>query len=362
MRRHPFHAICPYFAMFPESFAADALLSFSKPEDFVLDPFVGRGTTIFQAALLGRKGLGIDINPVAVCISGAKVDPPELTTLLSRIKSLERDFDGCDSSSFEALPDFFTHCFHRETLMQLLYLRTNLIWMTDSADRFIMALVLGLLHGESSRSPRYFSNQMPRTISTKPNYSIRWWNERGLLPPKRDVFPILLEDAKWRYSCGTASTCSSVRHGDARRANELFSGLKRQVGLVITSPPYLDVTDYAEDQWLRLWMLGGPASPCRGTYGDDRYRDINRYWSFLEEVWSGCLPMMKADSRFVIRIGGRLSGEELQCGLIDSFERAGFTVVEAKLTSTTDVVRREASRLRRSKIRNVEHDFVIRVA
>jgi len=36
----------------------------------------------------------------------------------------------------------------------------------------------------------YLSNRMPRTISTKPDYSIRWWRERGLKPPRRETLRI----------------------------------------------------------------------------------------------------------------------------------------------------------------------------
>ncbi len=81
MERHRFHSICPYFAMFPESFVRRNILAWSKRDDVILDPFSGRGTTVFESLLNGRKGLGCDTNPVAVCLSKAKVDPPSLKLL-----------------------------------------------------------------------------------------------------------------------------------------------------------------------------------------------------------------------------------------------------------------------------------------
>ena len=39
------------------------------------------------------------------------------------------------------------------------------------------------------------------------------------------------------------------------RAGETFPKLKGRVTDFITSPPYLDTTNYREDQWLRLWFL-----------------------------------------------------------------------------------------------------------
>ena len=38
--------------------------AFSKPGDLVLDPFVGSGTTAVAAKRLGRRYIGIDIEPV----------------------------------------------------------------------------------------------------------------------------------------------------------------------------------------------------------------------------------------------------------------------------------------------------------
>jgi DNA modification methylase len=50
-------------AIFPESLARDHILSWSNEGDTVLDPFSGSGTTIKMARLMGRKGIGIEVNP-----------------------------------------------------------------------------------------------------------------------------------------------------------------------------------------------------------------------------------------------------------------------------------------------------------
>jgi DNA modification methylase len=50
-------------AIFPESLARDHILSWSNEGDTVLDPFSGSGTTIKMARLMGRRGIGIEINP-----------------------------------------------------------------------------------------------------------------------------------------------------------------------------------------------------------------------------------------------------------------------------------------------------------
>ena len=198
--RHRFHSLCPYFATFPESFAETWIDRLTRKGEFVLDPFSGRGTTAFQALLMGRKAVACDVNDVAFCLTHAKTHAPSLRSLRRRIAQLEADFDArrwCRSA--EAKTEFFQFAFQRRTLQQLLYLRNSLRWRTNRADGMIAALVLGSLHGEMDKSSAYLSNQMPRTIATKPGYSVRFWKERGLQPPRRDVFDKLRDRASFRY-------------------------------------------------------------------------------------------------------------------------------------------------------------------
>ena len=300
--RHRFHSICPYFAMFPESFVRKHLV-WSEFGSQVFDPFSGRGTTVFESLLRGRNAAGCDTNPVAVCVSQAKADPPSRVKALARLSELESRQEEVESRLFD--DPFFSLCFHRDTLAQVLHLKLNLAWRERRTDCFLAALALGSLHGESHRSQRYFSNRMPRTISTKPAYSVRWWTERSLQPPRRNVYAILREMIEYRFASEPARLSGRVVEGDARCAGQLFPHLREKVSLVITSPPYLDTTNFEEDQWLRIWFLGGPSHPKRSGRGDDRHRSDMTYWPFLQEAWSGVAPLLTDGAHLIIRIGGK---------------------------------------------------------
>ena len=245
--RHRFHAICPYFAMFPETFVEKHLAA-SRYDGVVFDPFCGRGTTIFESLLRDRDAAGSDVLPVAACISGAKCDPPTSGELLVRLGELEEAFAPPEADEMsEVLTNFFALCFHRETYEQVRFLRQILDWQDSRTDRFIAALCLGALHGESHRSPNYFSNRMPRTISTKPAYSIRWWQRRGYEPPYRNTFDILRHMVDYRFRTPPPARRGTVVLADARNTGQKFVNLVGQVTDVITSPPYLDTTNYRED-------------------------------------------------------------------------------------------------------------------
>ena len=361
--RHRFHSICPYFAMFPETFVEKHLTA-SQHDGVVFDPFCGRGTTVFQALLQGREAAGTDVHPVAVSISGAKADPPACSEVKERLTELRDGVSEPDDTGWQGdLDEFFDLCFHPDTLLQVRYLRSILDWENSKEDRFIATLCLCALHGESHKSPNYFSNRMPRTISTKPEYSVRWWKEKDHVPPPRDAFAILERWLDYRFRTPPPAGRAEIVQADARRAAKVFPDLSGQVTDVITSPPYLDTTNYREDQWLRLWFLGGePAVPSGRR--DDRHYNKENYWAFIRESMEGLGPLLAEQARIVIRIGGRqLEKPELRSGLLQSLTSGlGRDVRLLDDGVTTEVGRTQANAFRGAKVSRIEeHDFCFAV-
>jgi hypothetical protein len=345
--------------MFPESFARTHILAHTKRGELVFDPFSGRGTTVFESLLQGRPAIGTDTNLVAACIGGAKAAAPSLGRIqarLSQLRETERAYPLI-------LPEgeFFAACFSEKTLHSIMHLRANLKWRTSLVDRFIAALALGSLHGESHRSGNYFSNRMPRTISTKPEYSVRWWRKHKSLPPDRNVWEILAKMAPFRVSGGIPTLRGDVRLSDARLSSRAFPSQARKVKLIVTSPPYLNTTDYAEDQWLRLWFLGAAARPIARTNADDRHLNLERYQSFLQEVWAGSERLLDSKSIAVIRIGGAT----MDCAQLFSIARQSlcdglpnFRVVAHNRGVTTEIVNSQIKTFRPGlKRKRYEHDF-----
>ncbi len=325
--RSRLHSLCPYFAMFPEGFVRQHLETYTKPGDLVFDPFSGRGTTLLEALLANRKAAAADINPVAYCVSGAKAHLPPLEHVLRELTSLEMRYRRTRRSRLESehrnLPPFFRRAFYHSTLRELLFLRWALEWKTSFIHRFIAALTLGTLHGEVDKPLVYFSNQMPRTISTKPGYSLKYWRRHDMWPLKRDVFQVLRERAKYRLWGEVPRERGTVAMVDVRKCAQAFPGLRRAVRAIITSPPYCNVTNAEEDQWLRLWFLGYEARPTyRSISVDDRYRGQRRYWQFLSEAWAGLAPLLRDESVLVCRMGAKgITVRELTSGLVESVLR-----------------------------------------
>lgn len=347
--RNRFHSLCPYFAMFPEAFPDRWIRELTQPGDVILDPFCGRGTTPFQAALLGRSPIACDVNPVAYCITRAKLGAPTAPVLRRRLTQLEKAYcDGSGDAAKSCLPEFFRWAYHRDTLRQVLFLRQKLRWRESATDCMLAAMCLGALHGESQKSPLYLSNQMPRSISTKPKYSVKFWMTRNLEPPRRNAFDVLRRLVDFRYVTAPPKAVGTVLCADMRQLPRLLRASNSLPKCVVTSPPYLDVTNFEEDQWLRLWFLGGPANPTYGEVStDDRHERPAQYWNFIGDMWRSLGLVMAPRGHVVVRLGSRSAAPiELANALTGSAAFAGRRVRLASPPEVSSIRERQTRSFR----------------
>jgi hypothetical protein len=274
---------------------------------------------------------------VAVCLTNAKTNPPGLDRLKERLSALRKHyFDSSWRARGREANEFFQYAYSPTTLRQLLYLRESLNWRDSKVDNMLAALTLGSLHGDTD-SAHYLSNQMSRTISTKPRYSVKFWKLRGLAAPKRNVFDVLQAMAEFRYQSPLPEGDSLVLHTDMRRLPGLIGSRTRNpIRCAITSPPYLNVTSFEEDQWLRLWFLGGPPYPKKGVVSrDDRHGTAENYWSFISDMWRSLGFVMDENAHVVIRIGSRKTPpDQLRRALTgcSQFSKRRVTLVSSRVT------------------------------
>jgi hypothetical protein len=149
-----------------------------------------------------------------------------------------------------------------------------------------------------------------------PKYAIAWWKERGARPPQIDPTEFLRKKLKWRYAKGRPKTTTGKAYlGDSVAILSALAGtLNRRAlcrpSLLLTSPPYFGITNYHYDQWLRLWLLGGPPTDHRthNQYnGKHQGKFANRaiYGRLLETVFERASWMMKPDAIVYVRTDRR---------------------------------------------------------
>ncbi len=219
--------------------------------DVVYDPFMGRGTTLIEAALMRRVPVGNDINPLARALVEPRLNCPSIGEIAARLDAIPwetfTDFAHTDLLAF----------YHPSVLAKIEGLRNWLIerdlsGRLDMVDKWIRMVAINRLTGHSKGFFSVYTLPPNQAVSVARQRKI---NQRlGQTPPVRDVKGLILKKSKSLLSLGGVRSPSHVLlSGDARCTPEIPSN---SVSLVVTSPPFLDVVNYEQDNWLRCWFMG----------------------------------------------------------------------------------------------------------
>jgi hypothetical protein len=254
---HSLHEIS-YRACFKPQLPRFFIERLTAPGETVYDPFMGRGTTLLEAALMGRLPAGCDVNPLARVLLEPRLDPPPLEEIADRLAAIDLTPAG-------ELPADLLVFFHPETLAAICALRAYLAdrvarSQEDAVDRWIRMVAVNRLTGHSVG---FFSvYTLPPNQATSVTAQRRINARRNQTPPLRDVKRIILKKSAALLKDCNGETRARLRamRGRARiltgRCDATFALADASVNLVVTSPPFLNVVDYRGDNWLRCWFCG----------------------------------------------------------------------------------------------------------
>lgn len=180
----------PYYAMFPLEFAFDVVEKYTKLGDYIIDPFAGRGSSVYASGVLGRHGLGIEINPIGWLYGKVKLQPANKEDVVNRLTEIyEKQLDYTDK--IEKMSEFFRICYCNDVLKFLLSAREILDWENDPIDSTLMAIISIYLHAKKGEG---LSNQMRMTKSMGMTYSINWWKKNNMeTSPEVNPYELLLQ-------------------------------------------------------------------------------------------------------------------------------------------------------------------------
>ena len=89
-RRH--FGVHGYFTKQSWNVVAEYIKNFSQKGDLVLDPFGGSGVTAIEAMMNERKGINIDINPLAIFLVNTLVVPVDLQQLAEIFEKIKNEY------------------------------------------------------------------------------------------------------------------------------------------------------------------------------------------------------------------------------------------------------------------------------
>ncbi|MHA1585152.1 MAG: DNA methyltransferase [Promethearchaeota archaeon] len=93
----PMYLMHKYWARKPANIIAHYIKKYSKPNEIVLDPFMGSGVTVLESVFNGRKAIGIDINPLAHFICKNSGIPTEITQLKKAFNWIQENIEAEES-------------------------------------------------------------------------------------------------------------------------------------------------------------------------------------------------------------------------------------------------------------------------
>jgi hypothetical protein len=354
------NAICPYFTMFPLEYPFRILQKFKKHSPVVFDPFCGRGTTIYASREMGFSSWGIDSSPIAVAIAKAKLASSKADEVLYLAEHLI-------SKKPKYIPEteFFKYAYSKETLVELCSLREGLLDLSVETDASILlrASALGCLHGPLNKeisTSSYFSNQMPRTFSSKPDYSVKYWKQRDLLPPKVKIIDVLKRKLSRIHGLENVvnGNPQQITLGDSR-LSESFNHIKENISLVITSPPYYGMNTYIQDHWLRMWFLGGPEIVNYSKQIQVDHKGKDRFIDSLAQVWKNISNSKAPDLHLFVRLGSINSVESNPRDIMRASleEAGGWKLLSTRSAKDAHSGKRQADQMVVGSRAALEYDF-----
>ncbi len=243
-----------YRACFKPQLPAFFIERLTRRSDTVYDPFMGRGTTPLQAALMGRRPVGNDVNPLSAMLLRPRLAPPSLEDIAARLADIPSSASLPEGPLLDDLRVFF----HDLVLARLAALRAWFIereqsGALDPADDWLRMVCLNRLTGHS---PGFFSvYTMPPNQAVAAERQRRINAKRGQTPPLREIDALILRKSRSLLSTGCPPPHPPALLGTALAEDADFVP-DQCVDLVVTSPPFLDVVDYRTDNWLRCWFAG----------------------------------------------------------------------------------------------------------
>lgn len=315
---HSLHEVS-YRACFKPQLPRFFIERLTRPGDVVYDPFMGRGTTVLESALLARVPVGCDINPVSKVLVEPRLQPPSFDEVRERLSRIDWTADA-------ELPENLLTFYHPETLREICALKAYLLqrlengWL-DAVDGWIRMVAVNRLTGHSAGFFSVYTLPPNQAVSVVRQQKIN--AARNQVPPRRSVPTLILKKSRSLMTDAdepTRRVLSSVA-GRYRLLTEPAATTpdleSSSVDLVVTSPPFLNVVDYAGDNWLRCWFCGIDPTEVKLTVPTK----IHDWREAMTSVFSELARVLRPGGHVAFEVGevrgGRVRLEEhvIPCGI-----------------------------------------------
>ena len=308
----------------------------TKPGDVVYDPFAGRGTTLIEAALLNRNIISNDINPLSHILTESRLNIPTIQQIEERLNQIhfKESKADIDLSMF----------YHRDTESEIVCLKNSLD-TSNFVDNWIKMVSTTRLTGHSAG---FFSGYtLPPNQAATQKGQLLINQKLGISPPYKDTKAIILKKSRALQRNLTSSIVNQLFEVGKKAifssedSKNTFHIPNECVSLTVTSPPFLNIVRYANDNWLRCWFNSIDARQVEKEIISCR---TVQHWSdrmafVFDELYRITLP----GGWIAFEVGEVNNGEikldesVVPLGLSSGFECAGIMINSQEFTKTSNI-------------------------
>lgn len=300
------HNFYRYPARFSPKFVRAAILALSEPGDLIFDPFMGGGTTLVEALVLGRHAIGADISSLATFISQVK------TTLYN-----DHDLDTLERWAARVPSKIHMR---REGLIDEKYVADGYYRHMDNSSTWRLRKAIE----QSLKSAKRLDSPILESFARCAILRTGQWalDGRKLIPTISDFREALAENAfdmikGARHFRTTAVAARDGQQPFVRCINRSVVGLEHEPllaktqkpRLVVTSPPYPGIhvlyhrwqVDGRKESPAPFWIankLDG-AGLAYYTMGDRKAHELTTYFDNLRDALCSVAALCSEETTIV---------------------------------------------------------------
>ena len=306
---------------------------FTEKGDTVYDPFAGRGTTLIEAALMGRNIVSNDVNPLSVILTKPRLNIPTIDEIEARLDEIEFEQPKADLD--------LSMFFDKKTEYEIVSLKNRLL--DSDVDNWIRMVSTNRLTGHSAG---FFSGYTLPPNQAASQKSQKLINARlEIVPPYKNTKEIILKKSK-----SLLRNINSKLRKELKTINSTFSSLDSRktshiqndsINLTVTSPPFLNIVKYAADNWLRCWFNDIDASEVESRIS--LCRTVETWSEIMGSVFDELYRITIPGGWVAFEVGevnnGKIKLDEnvVPLGLEAGFVCAGVMVNSQDFTKTSNI-------------------------
>lgn len=344
----------------------------NSEDDFIIDNYSGSGTSLVEAKLAGIDSIGFDINPFAVLAGRVKTHNYEMKKLYKYWDELREEILNYNNHYLEGVFAQLTVGLDENQLNQIDEITQKLCndesfakWFTNDTIRQLYIIKMCLLKRELTREREFFDLAyfaIIRRVSrahdaeVRPHVNKKKRQRDAIDAYVKKVNEMIAKMEEWNQNTDNSvySDACIINNSDENEVASLIGEkkniIKKELGAVLSHPPYLNCFDYISVYKLKfMWAEGFNEIFGKKTYEEIKASEIKsypvnnddaieKYFSHNYKVYRIVYENLKKGGYCCIVIGDcTVKGElfSIHKVFITMMEEIGFKIVKLAYRSTS---------------------------